>query len=197
MKMKRAIAVLMILGIVSVSAFANIANPDRPKRSGKGIDTNLSIRLKRDATEARLIIPRSQLKQLRAELEATDAGADLASSTTKSSLGIQTIAGGAFLSLGLVFGGLWFARSRRPGSEQGKIVVTLAIAMAFGSGAAMVWANAGPPPEARSITGKMFSQAVHIYGFGSGRIKLEVTDDGDRVELIVPDPPAASTNPPE
>jgi len=52
-----------------------------------------------------------------------------------------------------------------------------------------VLANAGPPPEARSITGKMFTQAVHIYGFGSGQIKLEVTnEDRQYIDLIVPDP---------
>jgi hypothetical protein len=187
----------MVLSFASLSAFANIANPSTPKQQGKSIDTNLSIRLRQDAKEARLIIPRSQLKQLRAALDGSDTGADIASSANSSSLGIQTIAGGTFLSLAMIFGGLWFVRGRKPGVEQRRIMVAVAIVLAFGAGAAMVWANAGPPAEARSITGKMFSQAVHIYGFGYGRIKLEVKDEGDQVELIVPDPPSTAATPAE
>jgi hypothetical protein len=55
--------------------------------------------------------------------------------------------------------------------------------------ATLVYANAGPPPEARSITSRMFSDAVHMYKSGSGRIKLEVSDNVNNPELIVPDPP--------
>jgi hypothetical protein len=31
----------------------------------------------------------------------------------------------------------------------------------------------------------MFSQAVHIYGFGSGKVRLETTTDRDSIDLIV------------
>jgi hypothetical protein len=53
------------------------------------------------------------------------------------------------------------------------------------------------PAEARSITSKMFSQSVHIYKFGYGRVKLEAKPEsgGDRIELIVPDPKDEKTNP--
>ena len=44
-----------------------------------------------------------------------------------------------------------------------------------------------PPPEARVINGKMFTQSVHMYKQGSGPIKLEVSDKVDTPELIVPD----------
>src|SRR3954451_22036902 len=145
--MKLIAAVLMLLGIFSALAFANIAKPDNPSKGDprKAIDTNLSIQLKSDAKEARLIIPRSQVKQLRAALEEADTGVDIASTTAPgSSLGFQTIAGGTFLSLGMIFGGLWFARSRKSDAEQGNVVVALVIAIAFAFGSAMVWANAGP-----------------------------------------------------
>jgi len=33
----------------------------------------------------------------------------------------------------------------------------------------------------------MFSQAVHVYGFGWGKVKLGVSDN-ERLTLIVPDP---------
>ena len=57
-----------------------------------------------------------------------------------------------------------------------------------------MFANAGPPPEARSITGKMFTPAVHLYKFGYGKVKVETSDDDrDEIELIVPDAPSDMT----
>jgi hypothetical protein len=142
----------------------------------------LDIRLRRDAKEARLILSRDQLKQLRAELDQIDGGAtDTASAGIT---GIQTIAGGLFLSLAMVFAGVWFVRSGR----MTKPVATGMILLAGGALATMVYANAGPPPEARSITGKMFAQGMHYYKFGGGAIKLEVSAEEDNPVLIVPDP---------
>ena len=65
-----------------------------------------------------------------------------------------------------------------------------AVLAGIGSAATFVYANAGPPAEARSITGKMFSQAVHIYNYGWGTVKLEASpdSDGEGVTLIVPNP---------
>jgi hypothetical protein len=193
--MKRFAFVLSLSLLFAASAFADIPKPEKPK-AGPSIDTNLDIRLVKDAKEARLIIPWSQLNQLRAALDGLDSSADIASATKRSPLAIQTIVGGAFLSLAFVFGGLWFVRSRKPGGEQGKVVVALVIGIAFCSGAVLVWANAGPPSEARSISGKMFAQGVHMYGFGYGHVKLEVSDS-DRLQLIVPDPPDAKPTPAE
>ena len=97
---------------------------------------------------------------------------------------MQTIVSGMFISLAIVFAGIWFARS-------GKLSTRTAagsIVLVFAGLAVIVYGNAGPPSEARSITGKMFSPAMHIYKFGGGKIKLEVSEDEDQVQLIVPDP---------
>jgi len=175
------IALMMFAG----SAVADIPRPDKtPKKPGKttSIDTRLDIRLRRDAKEAKLILSKAQLNQLRAELDAIDGGAtDTASAGIT---GIQTIAGGLFLSLAMVFAGVWFVRSGR----MTKPVATGMILLAGGALATMVYANAGPPPEARSITGKMFAQGMHYYKFGGGAIKLEVSAEEDNPVLIVPDP---------
>ena len=53
--------------------------------------------------------------------------------------------------------------------------------------AVVVYANVGPPLDTREITGKMFSPAMHVSGSGYGKVKME-TGDGDRIQLIVPDP---------
>lgn len=191
--MKRIIFITAFLTLVTAVAYADIARPSPAKtpvqKTKKSIETGMSIRLDRDAKEARLIIPRSQIKQLRAELEQMDGESDdTAAVTTPGGLSrTQTIVSGMFMSLALVFGGMWFVRSGRAQTRAGKAVVALVIVTAIGSAATFVYANAGPPPEARSITGKMFTEAVHSYGTGWGTVKLEAGDD-PQIVLIVPDP---------
>ena len=158
---------VMIL-MLSVMSLGDIPRPDKPKVS-KSIDTTLSIRLDHDAKEAKLIIPASQVRQLRAALEQMDTGDTAGSTTAGSSFSrLQTVVSGVFLSLAIIFGGIWFARSGRLSTGGGKTAAALMAVFATGAFATMVYANAGPPAEARSITGKMFTQAVHMYGFGSG-----------------------------
>ena len=187
----------MLMLFVSAVAFADIARPEPAKtpKPAKGINTTMLIRLDRDAKEAKLVIPKSQIKQLRAELERMDDGSDdtAAVTTTNGVSRTQTIVSGMFLSLALVFGGMWFVRSGKSTTKSGKALVVLAMLAGIGSAATYVYANAGPPREARSITGKMFSQSVHIYNFGSGAIRLE-TGSGEQIEMIVPDPPDAKPN---
>ena len=92
------------------------------------------------------------------------------------------------ISRALVFGGMWFVRSGKTATKTGKTLVILAVIAGVGSAATFVYANAGPPPEARSITGKMFAPAVHMYRGGWGEVKLE-TGNQQTIQLIVPDPP--------
>ena len=79
---------------------------------------------------------------------------------------------------------MWFVRS---GSRNSKAVAAAAVLFAFGSIANLVYANAGPPPEARSISGKLFTRDVHMYKQAWGAIKLEVSDKIDNPQLIVPE----------
>lgn len=195
--MKRSIYLTMTILLVAIATFADIPRPEpektpKPKVS-KSIETQMTIRLDSEAKEARLIIPKSQIKQLRAELEQMDGDWDnTAAVTTPSSFSrTQTIVSGSFLSLALVFGGLWFVRSGKSTTKTGKGLVVLAVVTGVVSAATLVYANAGPPQEARSITGKMFSQAVHIYGRGWGKVKLE-TRDQQQIELIVPNPKSST-----
>jgi hypothetical protein len=195
MKKLFVIAILSLLS--SVAVFADIAKPEKPKaeKAKPSYETTLDIRLREDAKEAKLIIPRSQIKQLRAQLDALDNGSENTAAITSSGFSAtQTIMSGLFLSLAIVFGGVWFMRSSRTSSIANKGVIAAALISCVAS-ATFVFANAGPPAEARSITGKMFSPAMHQYGFGWGKIKVETTDDdNDRITLIVPDP-KTSTSP--
>lgn len=200
--MKRLWFAILLLIVISATVLADVARPDqRRSKSVKKpvtVDTTMTIKIEREAKEARLIIPRSQLKQLRAQLESIDDGSDdNAAVISQGEFGrLQTIFGGFFLSLAFVFGGIWFSRSRRLPRPLGRIALGAMIVFAGTAVTAIVYGNAGPPPEARSITGKMFSQAMHIYKFGSGRIKLEVSDD-DYITMVVPDTTPAPAPAPE
>jgi hypothetical protein len=182
---RTALTLLFILALSTIS-LADIAKPTKTPKPTASITTNMMIHLRHDAKEARLIIPKTQIQQLRAQLDGLDTGADSAM-TASSFARTQTIIGGLFLSLAIVFGGIWFARSGKAGTLSGKTLVILTVFAAMASTASFVYANAGPPPEARSISGKMFVQGVHIYGFGSGTVKLEAGDE-EFIDLIVPDP---------
>ena len=81
------------------------------------------------------------------------------------------------------------SRSRQTGLKPGKSLAAGAVLFLMGTVVTIAFANVGPPIEARSITGRIFTPAVHQYKQASGTIKLETTDDTYGVQLIVPDVP--------
>ncbi|MGH9819508.1 MAG: hypothetical protein ACRD43_05010, partial [Pyrinomonadaceae bacterium] len=167
--MKRLLGLAILMLILSIVGFGDIAQPKddkAPAKHGRQIDVGMMIKLDHEAKEARLIIPRSDLKRLRAQIDQLDDDSNTAASIAPVTSKIQAIASGIFMSLALVFGGLWFVRSGKAATKTGKSLVVLALIAGIASAATFVYANAGPPPEARSITGKMFSQAIHLYGVG-------------------------------
>lgn len=196
--MKRLLSLSALVLLASTIAFADIARPEPAKtpkpKTSKSIETDMEIKLDSEAKQARLIIPRFQIKALRAQLEQMDDESDnTAAVTTPGVSRIQTIVSGTFLSLALVFGGMWFVRSGKTATKAGKNLVILAAVVGLACAATFVYANAGPPQEARSITGKMFTPAVHMYGAGWGTVKLE-TGDQKQIQLIVPDPKPTKPN---
>lgn len=190
--MKKIFSLCVLLGMFSIAAFADVRLPDTPKptpapRQKKTIESALSIRLDKKATEARLIIPKSQIKQLRAALD--DLDDDNTGNTAMNVTRTQTIVSGLFLSLAMVFGGVWFVRSRRTDGKINKTAAVAIILFLVGSAATVAFANMGPPAELRSISGKLFNKQI-FGGWGSayGKIKLEVSEtDGGTIELVVPD----------
>jgi len=184
----------MLIAMTSLTALADVPRPkpkptETPKQANV-IDGRLNIYIKKDATEARLVISQDLIKPLRAQLDEMDNDNDAAGSLTKGDSGIfgrvQTIVSGAFLSLAIVFGGVWFFRSKRAADTRVKTVVMMIAVAGVASTATYVFANAGPPTTIRSITGKIFSEPVRNYGYAFGKIKIETAKDGG-VTLIVPD----------
>jgi hypothetical protein len=187
--MRRIFSLLALAAVFSVAAFADVRLPDTPKptpaRSKKVIESDLTIRIDKNAKEARLLIPKSQIKQLRAELEELDDDSTNTAFLTFSRT--QTIVSGLFLSLAFVFGGVWLTRKGKNDPKPKKIAAAVAALFLLGGFAGLVYANMGPPPEARSITSKLFDRKVFVpYLFASGKIRIETTDETDRLELVVP-----------
>jgi hypothetical protein len=82
------------------------------------VDANLTIRLDKDAKQARLIIPKSAVRELRAQLDDLDQDGNVTAAASVGGVSrIQTIMAGVFLSLAIVFGGVWFTRSKRSGQK--------------------------------------------------------------------------------
>lgn len=191
---KQYLAILALL-IFAVPAFADIARPDRtpnqPKKDAT-IDSRLTIRLDKDAKEARLIIPRSELNELVAQL-GTDGRRTLPEVKVGGISQTQTIMGGTLISLAILFGGVWAFRSGKLTTKSGKVAASVALVLAGGALTSLVYANIAPPLETRSIKGSIFSPAIQKYKFVSGKIKLEVGEDESTPTLIVPDPAVSPT----
>lgn len=189
--MKKIFSLCVLLGMFSIAAFADVRLPDTPKptpspKQKKTIESNMTIRLDKKASEARLIIPKSQIKELRAVLEDLD---DDTGNTAMNITRTQTIVSGLFLSLAMVFGGVWFARVRRTDGKINKTIAAAIMLFLVGSAATVAFANMGPPTELRSISGKLFNKQIFGgWNSASGKIKIEVSEnEGSMIELVVPD----------
>ena len=187
--MKKILSLSVFLILFSIVALADIRLPETPKPdSKKSIDSFLSIKFDKNTKEAKLIIPKSQLKQLRAELEQLDNEQDTNANAKTGFTRAQTIIGGLFMSLAILSGGVWLTRTKKLDPKTGKNLVIGAILFLSGAVATIVYANAGPPPELRQITSKLFDKKVFGYwNSAGGKIKIQVSDTAQNPELIVPD----------
>ena len=185
--MKKALFLFALTVIFSSFALADIRLPDTPKpKPVKSIDSTMTIRFDKKAKDATLVISKGQLKQLRAELEQLDNESNTASNTGFTRT--QTIVSGLFMSLAMVFGGVWLTRSQKINTKVGKTLIAGAILFCVGSLATIAFANAGPPAELRQITSKLFDKKVFTYWNSAyGKIKIQVSENANGVELIVPE----------
>ncbi|MFT3743668.1 MAG: hypothetical protein QM785_05160 [Pyrinomonadaceae bacterium] len=185
--MKKIFLLTAIVMFASTAIFADIARPDKTLKPNAGVNTTMEIMMDKSAKEAKLLIPKSQIKQLRAELDSLDDENGNTAAVTGGFTRLQTIVSGAFLSLAFVFGGMWFVRSGKASTKGGKALAAAAIFGGIGAATTVVFANAGPPPAARNITSKLFNEKIFTpYGFAYGKIKVETTD-GTQIKLIVPE----------
>ncbi|MBS1794459.1 MAG: hypothetical protein JSS81_11425 [Acidobacteria bacterium] len=185
--MKKIAFLLTFILLTAAFARADESIPPTPKptktpRGATSLDSTLNIRLATGEKQARLIIPKDKLKQLRAELDGLDdADAPTASVFTRT----QTVVGGLFLSLGMVFGGVWFVRSGKSAAKKAKIAALVAVVFGAGALATAVSGNIRPPTR-KDITSEIFKSEYFQYSGLDGDVRVEVTDSGDKIRLIVP-----------
>ena len=181
------LALAALLLATAVNTFADVRVPDKDKNKSPKVSpftAQMMIDPNTKSSEARLLIPREVLQQMRAGLDGEDArGSALAFFNTG---GAQTVVAGLFLSLALAFGGLWLVRSRGQ-RRLGPAALCLAALALCGVAATSVYANAGPPPVARSLTSKILIQDAKWYGV-YGQVKVEVVDDNNQITLVLPRP---------
>lgn len=173
-----------------MAAMADETIPPTPKptkttRVMTSVDTTLHIQFSSGEKNARLVIPRNQLKLLRAQLDEMDDADNTAAVSSVSR--IQTIVSGLFLSLAIIFGGVWFVRSGKTTSKKSKVLVIGAGLFLSGAIATIAFGNIGPPTRAE-ITSKIFNTKTFTHPLGlEGQVKLEVSSTSDRIEFIVPE----------
>jgi hypothetical protein len=187
-RLSKSCTLAALLLVALASARADVPKPrddgHKPAKDAQ-ITTSMHIQTNYKATEARLLIPRAVWQQMRAELDGTSAPA--AGLRFAALGGAQTAMAGIFLSLAFAFGGVWLVRGRKGTSRlrQGALGVAF-VALSVGATAGLVYANAGPPPIARSLTSQILVPGAQPYGV-YGQVKVEFTDaDYNQITLELP-----------
>lgn len=178
--MKKIFGLFMIITLFSLSAFADIARPKEEKQ--KDTDANIRIYLDDDAKEAKLVISRELINKLANQEIAANSSQNYGLGFSRT----QTIVSGLFLSLALVFGGVWFSRSKNLG-KTANIAMGIGIFAMLGVFGTIAFANVAPPTYGK-LTGKVFSEGMQNQRVAYGQIKIEIDEEGspDRILLVVP-----------
>jgi hypothetical protein len=175
-------AAVLILVTSVVLAVGNIAPPRQPSpvAPAKTMKTNLEITPDSNAWTARLQIPRSSLRQLRASLDGVPEGD--AVGLTASANGTRTVMAGLCMFLAVSFAGVWLMRSGHNRNQKALAVIAMA-AVLVGAAAMITRGNAAPPPGwkwqrlARNLDGGLAT---------SGQVEVEIVPEGNGIKLIVP-----------
>jgi hypothetical protein len=168
---------LLILGIAA-SVRADIPGPGpRPKPPIPAPIADKSVPMTIEVVDGlgpcKLVIPKKFAGNMKASLD-TDDGTAVAEHKTSR---VPAILAGVFLTLSLTFTGLWLVRQRGViGARTIAMVLGGVVFVAIG-GAALVWANAAPPPIARPVPAPLVN---------GDRVIIEIVDQGDAVKWIVP-----------
>jgi len=184
--MKRLFSLFALTAILSVIALADVRLPDTPtpKPLPKGKQMEMFIDVTSEVDEPTLVIKKSSAKRLRAALdEAENSDNSTASVEAKPNLGsVQTVIAGTFLSLALVFGGVWLVRSK-----PSRTTIGLFLILILGSSSLLVLANVAPP-RVFGISKNVFSDEIQRRAFVRGKVRIKIVNDsiGDDIKLLVP-----------
>ncbi|HEX5888985.1 MAG TPA: hypothetical protein VFY61_09790 [Pyrinomonadaceae bacterium] len=175
--MKRLLSFVCLLVLATISTQGANADirPRTPEKVSKVVRRNLEIVPDEKVWTARLQLTQSDLKELRAAMDATDGQAGVAASIAHSPT--RTIVAGMLLFLSVSFAGVWLARSASAGRARKAIVAGILVVAVIGAAAIITQGNAGPPPG-------YYSWMKLSKNFAQGR-----ATSGDLVIEVVPDEP--------
>lgn len=181
----------LLLLVFSVNALADVPMI-KPTPQPKSVEMRMTITFSKQTNKPILIIPKSALKDLRAQIEEMDEENDASSaSASVNSSRFQTIASGLFLSLGIVFGGVLFARSRKSALPPNKKIAAGLMLFLVASMTTVVFANVGPPAVLRSISSRLFDKKVFggswRRAYGNVRLELAGENKSSEIQLVIPD----------
>jgi hypothetical protein len=189
--MKPIVSLLFVIVLVlsaSTELFADLPGPKTSKKENKTLNSTLEIVPDAKATNARLLIRKSDLNQLRAALEGNDASQPLAASITGNAQ--RTIIAGLLIFLAIAVGGILLVRSiRSAGVNRGHktAAVILLIITTLGAAAIVSRGNAGPPPGLRWWD---VPTALAKGESASGTVTVEIVADDQNanaaMKLIIP-----------
>lgn len=187
-------AAVLILMTSVVLAVGNIAPPKQPSpvAPAKTMKTSLEITPDLNAWTARLQIPRSSLRQLRASLDGVpeDDAVGLIAAPNRT----RTVMAGLCMFLAVSFAGVWLVRSGHNRNQKAVAVIAMAAAL-VGAAAMITRGNAAPPPGWKW---QRLSQNLNGGLPTSGQVEVEIVPEGNGIKLIVPIyKPTAETKPGE
>lgn len=187
--MKKLFSLLALTALFAIAAFADIRPPEKPKpkTTPNGNEAEMFIQVSNEVTEPTLVIKKSALNKLGAalnEVKEADSSATTSFENKTSSVSTQTVVAGTFLSLALVFGGVWFVRSKPSKTVVGLFLITI-----LGSTTVLVFANIAPP-RIFGINKNLFTPELQNRAYARGKVKIKIVDDpisvSDDFKLLVP-----------
>lgn len=194
-------ACLLLLAVISTQiAVADIA---KPKPSAQASTQPPKIVLRRPLEiipekrlyAARLQLTKSDLKELRAALDAAGDG-DTAVAASIARSPVRTIVAGLLLFLSVSFAGVWLARNSSAGRARKAVAVGVMVVAVLSAAAIITRGNVGPPPSYMSWIqlGENFEKGLPT----SGDMVIEVVpDEPNRTQgakLIIPYSPKQTGN---
>lgn len=186
--MKKLFSLFALIAIFSVISFADIRLPDtpKPKPTSTGKQVELLVDVSNEISEPTLVIKKSSTKFLRAALDEAEGLTDSNATAEIKSNSTPTIIGGTFLTLAFIFGGVWFARSKKPS----KTAVGLFLVGILGAATVLVTANVAPLQNV-GINKNMLSQELQdrSRNFAKGKVRIKIVNgtaaDSD-IKLLIP-----------
>ena len=190
-KLLTSCSLVILVLTMSAITLADIAKPKpTPQNQSRvALHTALEIAVDPKASEARLLIRESALKDLQATLNGSPGNGSVAATVAASPT--RTVVAGVLMFLSLSFLGVWLARSRRSGATISRSQKTFAIALlcvsVVGAAAIVTRGNAGPPPyyQWRNLADNL-KKGESTIGSVNIEIVPDSTEGGSRMKLILP-----------